>query len=271
LSAHFGWRWSFAGMAIFGLVLVVFFRFAITEPRLKAQRDALGETTESATGQGSVSLRPLLSALFSARSILCAYVGSALQLLVMGALITWMPSYLSRYYGMATDRAGATAAAFVLAGGAGMILCGALTDWVARHAPRRKWLMAVTYSVICCALLLTAFRLPMGTAQLVLIGAGMLFVGGTAGPASAVVANLTHPSIHATAFATLTLANNLLGLAPGPFVTGVIADRIGLLGALQVVPLAGLLAAGFFIVGRRYYTADLLRIESHRQARAANA
>lgn len=270
LSAHFGWRWSFAGMAIFGLVLVVFFRFAITEPRLKAQRDALGETTESATGQGSVSLRPLLSALFSARSILCAYVGSALQLLVMGALITWMPSYLSRYYGMATDRAGATAAAFVLAGGAGMILCGALTDWVARHAPRRKWLMAVTYSVICCALLLTAFRLPMGTAQLVLIGAGMLFVGGTAGPASAVVANLTHPSIHATAFATLTLANNLLGLAPGPFVTGVIADRIGLLGALQVVPLAGLLAAGFFIVGRRYYTADLLRIESHREARAAN-
>lgn len=270
LSAHFGWRWSFAGMAIFGLVLVAFFRLAITEPRLKAQRRALGEDMESASRHESVSLRPLLSALFSARSILCAYVGSALQLFVMGALITWMPSYLSRYYGMATDRAGVTAAAFVLAGGAGMILCGALTDWVARHAPKRKWLMAIIYSVICCALLLTAFRLPAGTAQLALIGAGMLFVGGTAGPASAVVANLTRPQIHATAFATLTLANNLLGLAPGPFVTGVIADHTGLLGALQVIPLAGLLAAGCFIVGRRYYTADLFRIESQREARAGN-
>jgi MFS family permease len=130
--------------------------------------------------------------------------------------------------------------------------------------------MAIIYSVICCALLLTAFRLPAGTAQLALIGAGMLFVGGTAGPASAVVANLTRPQIHATAFATLTLANNLLGLAPGPFVTGVIADHTGLLGALQVIPLAGLLAAGCFIVGRRYYTADLLRIESQREARAGN-
>ncbi|WP_454738102.1 MFS transporter [Cupriavidus necator] len=271
LSAQFGWRWAFAGMAIFGLVLVGFYRLFITEPRLQAQRRALGEETQGVSRQDSVSLRPLLSALFSARSILCAYVGSALQLLVMGALLTWMPSYLSRYYGMATDRAGVTAAAFVLAGGAGMILCGALTDWAARHAPRRKWLMAVAYSVTCCALLLTAFRLPAGTAQLVLIGAGMLFVGGTAGPASAAVANLTHPAIHATAFATLTLANNLLGLAPGPFVTGLIADRIGLLGALQVIPLAGVLAALCFLAGRRTYTADLLRMESQREAHANNA
>ncbi|AGW93834.1 MFS transporter [Cupriavidus sp. DF5525] len=271
LSALFGWRWAFAGMAIFGLVLVVIYRLFITEPRLQAQRRALGEEADGAPRHETVSLRPLLSALFSARSILCAYVGSALQLLVMGALLTWMPSYLSRYYGMATDRAGVTAAAFVLAAGAGMILCGALTDWAARHAPRRKWLMAVVYSVTCCALLLTAFRLPAGTAQLVLIGAGMLFVGGTAGPASAVVANLTHPAIHATAFATLTLANNLLGLAPGPFVTGLIADRIGLLGALQLIPLAGVLAAVCFLVGRRTYTADLLRMESQREAHAKNA
>ncbi|WP_042878450.1 MFS transporter [Cupriavidus necator] len=271
LSAQFGWRWAFAGMAIFGLVLVAFYRLFITEPRLQAQRRALGEEADSAPRHETVSLRPLLSALFSARSILFAYVGSALQLLVMGALLTWMPSYLSRYYGMATDRAGMTAAAFVLAAGAGMILCGALTDWAARHAPRRKWLMAVAYSVTCCALLLTAFHLPAGTAQLVLIGAGMLFVGGTAGPASAVVANLTHPAIHATAFATLTLANNLLGLAPGPFVTGLIADRIGLLGALQVIPLAGVLAAVCFLVGRRTYTADLLRMERQREAHANNA
>jgi len=80
------------------------------------------------------------------------------------------------------------------------------------------------------------------------------------------VANLTHPAIHATAFATLTLANNLLGLAPGPFVTGLIADRIGLLGALQLIPLAGVLAALCFLVGRRTYMADLLRLENQREA-----
>ena len=34
------------------------------------------------------------------------------------------------------------------------------------------------------------------------------------------VANLTPESIRATAFGTLTLANNLLGLAAGPLVVG---------------------------------------------------
>lgn len=268
LSAHFGWRWAFAGMAVFGLVLVVFFRMVVTEPRLQARRKALGEDPDTAARGPAMPLRPLLAALFSARSILCAYVGSALQLLVMGALLTWMPSYLARYYGMATDRAGMVAAGFVLAGGVGMVLCGAMTDWLARHEPRRKWVIAMAYSLICCALLLTAFRLPAGSLQLALIGAGMLFVGGTAGPASAAVANLTRPAIHATAFATLTLANNLLGLAPGPFVTGLLADHIGLQGALQLVPLASVLAAAAFLAGRRYYAADLLRLERRHEADA---
>lgn len=79
-------------------------------------------------------------------------------------------------------------------------------------------------------------RLDAGRTQMVLMAAGTLFAGGTAGPASAMVAGLTRASLHATAFATLTLADNLLGLAPGPIAIGVLADRIGLLGALQVIP-----------------------------------
>ncbi len=57
-----------------------------------------------------------------------------------------------------------------------MVACGALTDWVARKAPSRKWLMAIVYSLTCCALLTVAFRLPAGGAQLALIGLGMLLV-----------------------------------------------------------------------------------------------
>ena len=45
------------------------------------------------------------------------------------------------------------------------------------------------------------------------------------GPAGAMVAGLTPAAIHGTAFATLTLANNFLGLAPGPIVTGWLADQ----------------------------------------------
>jgi hypothetical protein len=76
------------------------------------------------------------------------------------------------------------------------------------------------------------------------------------------VANLTHLTIHGTAFATLTLANNLLGLAPGPFVTGALADAIGLQGALRVIPCISLAAALVFAIGKRSYERDLARIRA---------
>jgi MFS family permease len=77
------------------------------------------------------------------------------------------------------------------------------------------------------------------------------------------VANLTHAAIHGTAFATLTLANNLLGLAPGPFVTGALADKFGLQVALQIIPSISLIAAFAFMLGRRYYESDLQRVHSN--------
>jgi MFS family permease len=120
--------------------------------------------------------------------------------------------------------------------------------------------MAIAYSVTSAILLSIGFRLEAGNAQLCVIAAGTLLAGGTAGPATAMVANLTKPAIHATAFATLSLANNLIGQAPGPILTGMLADHMGLLEALRLVPLAGLAAALAFTLGRRHYAADLRRI-----------
>jgi MFS family permease len=103
---------------------------------------------------------------------------------------------------------------------------------------------------------MTAFSLPPGNAQFALIALGLLAGSGFAGPAGAVVADVAHPAIRATVFATLTLANNLIGLAPGPFVTGVIADMAGLDVAMRVVSLSSLAAAVFFFLGARSYAAD---------------
>ena len=103
-----------------------------------------------------------------------------------------------------------------------------------------------------------AFALPHGTPQLVLIGLGMLMAAGTTGPAGAMVANLTH-SVHGTAFATLTLANNLLGLAAGPFITGVLADP----SACDGVPTSATgqpLAAAVFFFAKCHYLGDIQQV-----------
>lgn len=261
VATHFGWRWSFGAMAMFGLTLVMLYALLVRESKISsAAQNAAG------TGRGPAAQRPKLRAIFSglvsSRSVIAAYIGSGLQLFIMAAMLAWLPSFLNRYYGLPTDKAGVAAAAFILIGAIGMTVCGIITDRVSRSEPSRKWTVAIAYALISAALLLAAFTLPPGTAQLVLIALGMAMVAGTTGPAGAMVANLTHPSIHATAFATLTLANNLLGLAPGPFVTGIIADRVGLAGAMQIVPLIALGAAAAFAFGKRHYAADLQRIRA---------
>ncbi|MFL6717858.1 MAG: MFS transporter [Burkholderiaceae bacterium] len=256
IAAHFGWRWSFAAMALFGLVLVALYRLLVAERRLS------GAAPKAAAKVAPMALGRLVRVLFGTPSVRLAYLGSGLQLFIMAAMVAWIPSYLSRYYHLPTGKAAEMAGLFILSGAIGMVVCGIITDKLARDVPARKWWIAAAYSLISGVLLLVAFRMPFGTAQLVMIGAGMFLVAGVSGPAGAMVGNLTPALIHSSAFATLTLANNLLGLAPGPFLTGVVADRIGLNGAMQIVPLIAIAAGAAFATGHRYYAKDLARLKS---------
>ncbi len=267
-AARFGWRSAFVAMAIFGVALVLTYALTVNERRLRGSNEAARELRQNRPGF-SLSLRNLFSGLFSSASVICAYIGSGLQLFIMAAVIAWMPSYLNRYYAMTPDKAGVTAAAFVLIGAIGMVICGAVTDRVCRHSPPRKLAMAIAYCLTTALILGVAFQLTPGVTQLAVIGVGMFLVAGTCGPAGAMVANLTPTPIHATAFATLTLANNLLGLAPGPLLTGMLADRVGLMDAFKLTPLMAIFAAIAFWIGRQYYAQDMARVQA--QALASEA
>lgn len=251
LAAHFGWRWAFFGMAAFGLALAINYFLIVRPARVEAPR------CKSASGKQQRPNRAALATLVSTRSVLCAYFGSGLQLFIGSAVMAWMPSYLNRYYAMPLDRAGVTAAGFVLTAGLGMILWGMLSDRLGRQSPERKLTLVIALCLASSILLWTAFSLPHGTPQLALIALGMFFATGSTGPSGAMVANLTNPAVHGSAFAALTLANNLLGLAPAPFVVGLLADRFGLQAAFEFVPLIGLLSAGVFLIAKRHYLADL--------------
>lgn len=254
IAASMGWRWAFAAMALFGLVLALLYPVIVREKRIAPA--PAGDAKAAATPAAKVPLRFLVNS----RSVLGAYIGSGLQLFVGGTVIVWIPSYLNRYYAMATDAAGGVAAMIVLVAGLGMIACGMLSDRLCRNGPERKFALAIAYSLGSCLLLSLAFALPHGTPQLLMIALGMFLAAGTSGPAGAMVANLTPLPIHGTAFAMLTLVNNLLGLAAGPLVTGLLADAFGLATAFQLVPLISLVAAAVFWFAKRSYLADVRRV-----------
>lgn len=255
LAQHLGWRWAFAAFSLFGLLLAVIYPIIVREARIAPRRLAgIANTTLT-------NARHPLRTLFASRSVISAYVGSGLQLFVAGTVIVWMPSYLNRYYAMNTDKAGSITALILLCSAVGIIACGMLCDRLARRRLDRKISLSIGYCLGSCLLLSLAFALPHGTVQLVLICLGMMVAAGTNGPTSAMVGNLTHYSVHGTALATLTLANNLLGLASGPLITGKISDHIGLAAALQLVPLISIAAAAVFIYARRHYHNDLARLQ----------
>jgi MFS family permease len=259
LAVHFGWRWSFAAMALLGLVLVVLYRTLISDKKLDAHRVVDLEDGEPESVRGE---RAKLRTLFSTPSVIAAYVGSGLQLFIAGSLFAWLPSYLNRAYDLAPDKAAGVAAIAILFMGVGMIVCGAVTDRLSRTVAIRKWTTAIVYSLISLIGLGVGFSLHPGGAQLLLLAIGIFFAAGTSGPAGAMVANLTRESIRSTAFGTLTLANNLLGLAAGPLVTGILADKFGLVGAMKIVPFVAVGALIALLVGRKYYTASLAKVRA---------
>lgn len=256
MAEHYGWRWAFGGMAVFGLCLALLYPMAVKEKKIGIQSRKI--KSEAKPDQ----FKQPLKSIYSSRSVLATYIGSGLQLFVGGTVIVWLPSYLNRFYGMSTDRAGVVAAVIVLSSAIGTILCGMLCDRLGRNRPDRKVSLAIAFCLIGCVLLSIAFGMPAGNGQLLMICIGMFIALGTNGPSSAMVANLTHNSVHSTAFATLTLANNFLGLALGPLVIGKISDVIGLHSAFQLMPLMSIAAAAVFFYAKRHYLRDITRFEA---------
>ncbi len=260
IAAQLGWRWSFLAMGVFGLLLVAVFRLVVSERRLAAH--SAEEEIARAGQKAEPRLRAPLSSLYTNPAVLCAYVGGGLQMFTAAVMLAWMPSFFNRYHGMATDRAAAAAAVFVLLIGSGMVVCGMITDRVGRGDVTRKWLAAVAFCTISLVCLPVGFHLADGIWSSVLIGLGAFFAAGSSGPTAAMVASLTHSSVRATAMGTLTLSNNLLGLALGPFVVGVLADHLGLLTALQFAPVAYLPAIAVLLLGRRLHPDGVRRLQA---------
>ena len=240
LANALGWRYAFGAMALFGLVLALIYPLLVRDPRPQAAIEA------------ATPMMVALKTVWRGAQLPWVYLASGLQLFVSASLMVWLPSLLNREYHWDTATAGLAAGGFVLLGGLGMIVSGYFADRVRQQGRYRIEQIAMVYCVCSAIALLITFCLPASTLQLVTLAIAMCFCAATTGPAGVLVAALTPAAIHGTAFAMLTLMNNLLGLAPGPFLTGVLADSLGLSLALMVLlPLMSLLSAfAFSLVAR---------------------
>lgn len=252
VAARWGWKAAFGVVGVPGLVLALMY-LAVRDYKTVALTPELTKATRSA----SDLLGHVAKALTRSRTLLWACLGAAMQLIAVSAVWSWLPSFLNRVHGVAPDMAAKQAALVVLAGAFGAFAWGVLVDGAGKGRGHVKLALVAGLCVLTTVLFCTAFGLmPSGQGQFMMILLGGFVMTCTVGPIAAVTFDVVHPGVRSTGAAVLSLFQNLLGLALGPFIAGVLSDLWGLQTALAVVPMFSLLAAAFFLVARGSYDAD---------------
>jgi len=253
IAAHWGWQAAFGVVGVPGLLLAVLYlkvRDYRTVPLAPTQDAARSSRTAEFAARSLVR----------SRTMMWACLGAAAQLIVVSSIWAWLPSFLHRFHGMAPDVAGVRAAVVVLIGAAGSLAWGIVVDRVDAGRPRRKLYVMAGLCILTSLVFVPTFAATgslSGGTQFLLVALGGFFMTCTVGPVSAIVIDVTHAGLRATGAAVLSLFQNLLGLAAGPFIAGALSDAFGLDVALTLIPLFGVLAAVLFVVASRSYEADM--------------
>jgi MFS family permease len=143
------------------------------------------------------------------------------------------------------------------------VVWGAVADRAGKKRPGAKLHVTALICVASAGVLALGFGAAhIGLAlsqqtQFALFMLGGFLMTCSVGVVAAVVIDVIHPGIRATGASVLSLFQNLLGLAAGPFIAGLLSDAWTLERALIAMPLFALLAAWFFMVASRSYGEDL--------------
>jgi predicted MFS family arabinose efflux permease len=246
IAPRYGWRACFfllggAGLVAVG-VLLLFREPARRGAATAAELPSLRRLVADA-GQALVARRELVLVLVGG-SLLCYGAGAALH------VVTWLVEDRSFPYSRAAFSAGIVG---VFAGFIGNLAGGSFADWCAKRSENgHLWsLVAITAGFAGSAALF--YSLPKGTLPFhvcwFLAAAG---TSGWFGPLFATIQELSPAHTRSTAVAFALLVLNLLGVGPGPLVTGKIGDERGLtLGLLVSAGVVALAIVPFVLAARR--------------------
>jgi len=257
IAERWGWQAGFGAVGVPGLILALIFRLVVRDYKTVALTSRTSRNGHSLSG-----VRGIVGELLRPRTGWLTCLAAGIQLAMVSTTYAWMPSFFNRVYGLSPDQAGLKTAIVVIAGGIGAIAWSIVPDRLATRNPRARLLLPAAAAVMTTLCMSVAFGLLQpGALQFGLIVAGAFVMTASIGPSAAAVVDVIHPGLRATAAATLSLTQNLLGLAAGPLLTGLLSDHFGLSFALTVVPLTCLAASVVFVLASRHYEADLRALD----------
>ncbi|HWP39962.1 MAG TPA: MFS transporter [Tepidisphaeraceae bacterium] len=253
LMAQYGhWRWAFYAVVPPGILLGILC-FFMPRPAMP-----IGG---SSAGTRRAKLRDYL-ALLRNRSYVYNCLGMAALTFAIGGISHWMPTYVSSFRG--AGPIGQVNMIFgaitVVTGIVGTLLGGIVGDRLRTRVPGAYFVVSGAGLLICFPFFVAMLVVPFPYAWICIFIAEFFLFFNT-GPSNTALANVTHPSVRASAFALNILFIHALGDAISPPIIGRLTDQFdrnmnigfGLVGAMMLM--GGLI----WLLGARHLDADTAR------------
>ena len=259
LNQFFGWRVAFFVVGVPGIILAILVKLSLREP-IRGMSEGRADTAPHPT------VKETFTFLWSKRSFRHLAFGGGLTAFVGYGVVTWVPSFLIRSYGMQTGEVGTYLGLILgIPGGIGIVLGGWMAD---RYGSRdTRW-----YLWIVTVALLLGVPFSLGIYLTDSAGMALLFLCipvllGNFYQATTFsqTQGLVPLRMRAVAAAVLLFILNIIGLGAGPQAIGLLSDFLepsygqeSLRYSLLILSFVNVWAAYHYYLAGKYLKQDLV-------------
>ncbi len=266
VASHWTWHWAFFLSVPPGIALALVALF-MREP-------ARGQSEHAAAAAPKASWRDY-KAFLKTPSYVFATLGMTALTFAMGGIAFWIPEYVAEYRHIwSLERVNITFGGVTVVSGLSATLLGGWTaDKLQKRWKGSYFIVSGIGAILAAPCFLGVLYAPISSPwQLwALIFATEFCLFFNTGPANAILANVTHPSVRASAFAFNILIIHLFGDVISPTLIGKITDRYGgnMNTGFATVSLVIFLAGVLWLCGTPFLGRDTrLALDSARRAGA---
>ena len=218
LNEFFGWRVAFFIVGVPGLLLAILVRFTLREP-------PRGMAEGRVADEEQPTIMETFRFLWSKRSFRHMAVGGGLTAFVGYGVITWVPSFLIRSYGMSTGDVGTYLGLILgIPGGIGIALGGYLADrYGARDTRWYLWIVSVAL-IASMPLFFGVYLSSTAFASLMFLILPILLGNFYQATTFSQTQGLVSLRMRSVAAAVLLFILNMIGLGAGPQAVGILSD-----------------------------------------------
>jgi len=263
IAEKFGWRDAFFFAAVPG-ILFALLAFGMREPL----RGSVEERGTAVKMTKEASLKTFLG-LLRIPTLRAAILSQTVLYFVLASNAFWLPTLLTRRFGLSVSQAGLLAGVVLVLGGLiGTLAGGWIADRMARKDPAAYLQVGIAGFLIGAVFIVISLVAPLNIGPIpIFIPAFLITVVAlylNSGPFTAVSQNVVSPALRASSVTMLLFVSHVFGDSHSTFDIGFLSDRIGSLQTALLItsPTLLIVAAIIAATGLRSVRSDTQAMEN---------